>query len=52
MRRVAVYAGTRNVYPMMVIAAKSLLSHTRIDRVWFVILNQKPHTDRPCVVFD
>ena len=37
MRRVAVYMGTRNYYDMMVIAAKSLLSHTRMDRVWFLI---------------
>lgn len=37
MRRVAVYFGTRNVYGEMVIAAKSLLSHTRMDRVWFLI---------------
>ena len=36
-RRVAVYFGTRNYYSMMVIAAKSLLSHTRMDRVWFLI---------------
>ena len=37
MRRVAVYAGTRNVYGQMVIAAKSLTSHTRMDRVWCLI---------------
>lgn len=37
MRRVAVYMGTRNYYPQMVIAAKSLLRHTRVDRVWFLI---------------
>lgn len=37
MRRVAVYAGTRNVYPMMMAAAKSLLAHTQMDRVWFLI---------------
>lgn len=36
MRRVAVYAGTRNVYGMMAAAAKSLLAHTRMDRVWFL----------------
>ena len=34
MRRVAVYMGTRNYYGMMVTAAKSLLRHTRMDRVW------------------
>ena len=37
MRRVAVYMGTRNYYGMMVCSAKSLLSHTRVDRVWFLI---------------
>lgn len=37
MRRVAVYAGTRNVYGAMVAAAKSLLWHTRMDRVIFLI---------------
>lgn len=37
MRRVAVYMGTRNYYEMMVTAAKSLLRHTRMDRVWFLI---------------
>ena len=34
MRRVAVYMGTRNYYRQMVIAAKSLLKHTRVDRVF------------------
>ena len=37
MRRVVVYAGTRNVYHNMTVAAKSLLCHTRVDRVWFLI---------------
>ena len=37
MKRVAVYAGTRNVYGMMASAAKSLLEHTRMDRVCFLI---------------
>ena len=37
MRRVAAYFGTRDYYPMMVMAAKSLLYHTRMDRVWFLI---------------
>lgn len=36
-KRVAVYFGTRNVYGDMVVAAKSLLNHTRMDRVWFLI---------------
>lgn len=37
MRRVAVYAGTRNVYRNMTVAAKSLLRNTYVDRVWFLI---------------
>lgn len=37
MRRVAVYAGTRNVYGMMAAAAKSLLAHTHMDIVYFLI---------------
>ena len=35
MSKIVVYAGTRNVYGNMVTAAKSLLCHTRVDRVWF-----------------
>ena len=35
--RVAVYFGTRNVYGMMVPAAKSLLAHTLVDRIYFMI---------------
>ena len=37
MKRIAVYAGTRTVYGMMACAAKSLLAHTRMDSVWFLI---------------
>lgn len=37
MRRVAVYAGTRNIYHLMAVAAKSLLKHTRVDRVVFLV---------------
>lgn len=37
MDRVAVYMGTRNVYGQMIAAVKSLLYHTRVDRVWFLI---------------
>ena len=37
MRRVVVYAGTRNIYHNMVVAARSLLWHTRMDRVVFLI---------------
>lgn len=37
MRRVAVYAGTRNVYREMTTAAKSLILNTPVDRVYFLI---------------
>ena len=37
MRRAAVYAGTRNTYGMMAAAAKSLLAHTHMDTVYFMI---------------
>ena len=37
MKRSVVYAGTRNIYQHMVTAAKSLLCHTQVDRVWFLI---------------
>lgn len=37
MRRVVVYAGTRNVYGMMAAAAKSLLAHTHMNTVYFLI---------------
>lgn len=36
-RRVAVYAGTRNLYPRMIPAAKSLANQTRMDRIVFLI---------------
>ena len=35
--KIVVYAGTRNVYKQMTTAAKSLLCHTHVDRVWFLI---------------
>lgn len=37
MTKTVVYAGTRNVYPCMAAAAKSLLRHTAVDRVYFLI---------------
>ena len=49
-RRVAVYMGTRNYYQMMVIAAKSLLYHTRMDRVWFLIEDDEFPEELPDVI--
>lgn len=37
MDRVAVYAGTRNIYPQMYTSLKSLLIHNRMDRVYLLI---------------
>ena len=37
MRKVVVYAGTRNVYGNMVTAAKSLLMNSPVDQVYFLI---------------
>lgn len=37
MERVAVYCGTRNVYEDMLPSVKSLLCHTRMDRIYFLI---------------
>lgn len=39
--RVVVYAGTRNLYKDMVPAAKSLLAHTKVDKVYFLIEDDK-----------
>ena len=50
MRKVVVYAGTRNVYHNMTVAAKSLLMHTRIDRVWFLIEDDVFPEDVPDVI--
>ena len=50
MKRVAVYAGTRNVYRNMVIASKSLLAHTRMDRVYFLIEDDTFPEELPPVI--
>ena len=50
MRKVVVYGGTRNLYKNMVTAAKSLLSHTHIDRVWFLIEDEVFPEPLPSVI--
>lgn len=35
MKRVALYCGTTNVYPYMAACAKSLLKHTKMDKIYF-----------------
>ena len=37
MDKIVVYAGTRNLYAQMVWAAKSLLFHTKVDKIYFLI---------------
>jgi len=50
MKRAAVYTGTRNVYGQMSAAAKSLLNHTRMDRVWFLIEDDEFTEQLPDVI--
>lgn len=50
MRKVVVYAGTRNVYHSMAVAAKSLLNHTPVDRVWFLIEDETFQEPLPDVI--
>lgn len=37
MKKVAVYSGTRNLYPDMITAAKSLIANSNVDEVYFLI---------------
>ena len=50
MRRAAVYAGTRNVYPAMAAAAKSLVEKTRMDRIYFLIEDEAFPEELPGVI--
>ena len=50
MIRTVVYAGTRNIYRNMTTAAKSLLRHTRVDRVWFLIEDDEFPEELPDVI--
>ena len=50
MKRIVVYAGTRNIYKNMITAAKSLLNHTRVDRVWFLIEDDEFPEELPAVI--
>ena len=36
-KKVAAYTGTRNLYPMMIPAVKSLLIHSDVDEIWLFI---------------
>lgn len=35
--KAAVYCGTRNLYRQMITAAKSLLIHSDVDKIYFLI---------------
>ena len=35
--RAAVYCGTRNLYKNMITAAKSLLIHSNVEKIYFLI---------------
>ena len=39
--RAAVYSGTRNLYPHMVVAAKSLAANSSVERIYFLIEDDK-----------
>ena len=41
MKRVAVYCGTRNLYQNMLTAAKSLIVNSSVDKIYFVIEDDK-----------
>ena len=52
MEKVAVYCGTRNVYEDMLPSVKSLLCHTRMDRIYFLIEDDEfPYPMPPVVEF-
>ena len=35
--RTAVYTGTRNLYEFMIASAKSLLTHSNVEQIYFLI---------------
>lgn len=39
--RAAIYSGTRNLYPHMVVAAKSLIANSGVEKVYFLIEDDK-----------
>ena len=41
MRKVAVYCGTKNLYNDMFIAANSLMVHSSVDKIYFLIEDDK-----------
>lgn len=49
-KRTVVYIGNANCYHMMKLAAKSLLAHTRVDRIYFLIDDEKFPVPLPDVI--
>ena len=50
MRRVAAYCGTRNLYEDMLTAAKSLIMNSSIDKIYFIIEDDKfPYLLPDCI---
>ena len=46
----AVYSGTRNLYPHMATAAKSLIANSSVERVWFLIEDAEFPYDIPDMI--
>ena len=45
MMRAAVYSGSRNLYPHMVTAAKSLVANSSVEKIYFLIEDDKFRTE-------
>ena len=46
----AIYSGSRNLYPHMATAAKSLIANSPVDRVWFLIEDEEFPIEVPDMV--
>ena len=46
----AVYSGTRNLYPHMVTAAKSLVANSSVNKVWFLVEDEEFPYELPDIV--
>lgn len=49
-KKVAVYTGTRNLYPEMVAAVKSMLIHSDVNEIWLFIEDDKFPYELPDIV--
>lgn len=47
MKKIAVYTGSRNIYDDMVVCAKTLVAHSDVDKIWFLIEDDKFPYDIP-----